>query len=468
MNFETMHYQRIVDVAKKIESGELSPVDLTRQMLERIRLLDPQLKSYATVTQEVALRDAAQAEAEIAAGRYRGVLHGIPIAVKDLCYTQGIRTMGGLAVLKDFIPTYDATVTKRLQDCGAVLLGKLNLTEGAMVGYHRDFDIPVNPWGSDLWPGLSSSGSGVATAAGLCFSALGTDTGGSIRFPAMANGVVGLKPTYGRVSRHGVLDLAPSLDHVGPLSRCVEDAAIMLRAISGLDPADTTSLDVPAPDFSDIRAGIEGLTIGYDAGYAAQGTDAELIASIEIALKILSELGANIVAVEMPEDILTVPEIWFPICGYEAHKVHSETYPSRRADYGGYFGGFLEIGAAITDAQYAQAMLARQAFSANYQALLETVDALVCPAGGVAFPMPVSQYGNAEELAPVFAAVQLHFVMPDDLAGTPTLTLPCGVASSGASHSLQLVGSRLTESMLCRIGHAYESATDWKERHPPV
>ncbi len=210
-----IHYRSLNSVADAIRDGQVSPVELTESLLARIDSVDGSLMSYATVMADQALEDARAAEQEIQAGKYRGPLHGVPIAVKDLFFTAGTRTMGGLGVLRDFVPDYDATVVSRLGAAGAVLLGKLNLTEGALSGYHHDFPIPVNPWGAELWSGVSSSGSGVATAAGLCFASLGTDTGGSIRYPSMANGVVGLKPSYGRVSRYGVLELAASLDHIG-------------------------------------------------------------------------------------------------------------------------------------------------------------------------------------------------------------------------------------------------------------
>jgi amidase len=289
-----LHFASLTDVARRLERRELSPVDLTRTMLERIETVDARLKSYATVSAERALAAARAAEAEIDGGRYRGPLHGMPVAVKDLCFTKGIPTMAGMAIRKDFVPDRNATVIERLDAAGAVLLGKLALTEGAMVGYHRDFEVPVNPWGSDLWPGASSSGSGVATAAGLCFASLGSDTGGSIRFPSLANGIVGLKPTYGRVSRDGVLDLGETLDHVGPMARAVEDAATVLAAIAGRDPADPTSSKQPVPSFGDLADGVRGLTLGYDAKYATDGTDAELVASIEAALETLRELGAEV------------------------------------------------------------------------------------------------------------------------------------------------------------------------------
>ena len=240
-----LHYQSVRDVATLIETREMSSVELTATMLERISAVDGRLHSYATVMADQAMAAARAADTEISDGAYRGPLHGIPIAVKDLCYTRGVRTMGGLGVLADFVPDYDATVVARLQAAGAVILGKLNLTEGAMVGYHPDFDIPVNPWDAGLWPGVSSSGSGVATAAGLCFGSLGSDTGGSIRFLSAQCGLVGLKPTWGRVSRYGILELAGSLDHIGPMTRTVADAAIMFEAIAGADANDPTSLSSP-------------------------------------------------------------------------------------------------------------------------------------------------------------------------------------------------------------------------------
>ncbi|MFK7914172.1 MAG: amidase [Pseudomonadales bacterium] len=468
MNSSDLHYARITDIAGQIERRELSPVELTRHMLERISALDSQLYSYQTVMAEQAMEAAAKAESEIVSGRYRGALHGIPVAVKDLCFTRGVPTRGGLAVLRDFVPDYNATVVQRLESAGAILLGKLNLTEGAMPGYHPDFKIPVNPWDSDLWSGASSSGSAVATAAGLCFASLGSDTGGSIRFPAMANGVVGLKPTYGRVSRYGVLELGETLDHVGPLTRGVEDAGLVLAAISGQDKLDPTSLPAPLPDLSDICAGIAGLRIGYDSGFTKEGTDPELVASIEAALALLESLGASVVNVEVPPEILTVGELWFPICTYEAHKAHASHYPSRSEEYGNYFREFLEIGASVTDAQYNDAMAARRNFSERYESVLATVDAMLCPAGGVTMANDADLYGGAEALAPLFDQAQMQFTIPDDFAGTPTLTLPCGQDKNGIPHAMQLVGKALSEARLCRIGRAYEAATDWHQRRPPL
>ena len=276
MSETPFHFKPITEIAEEIASKQLSPVDVATAMLQRIDALDGQLKSYATVMAEHAMAAAQKAEREIDAGMYRGPLHGIPIAVKDLCFTKGVRTMGAAKVLAEHVPTFDSTVVAKLESAGAVLLGKLNLTEGAMGGYNSEFDIPKNPWNPDRWTGSSSSGSGVATAAGLCFGSLGSDTGGSIRFPSAACGIVGLKPTWGRVSRYGVLALAESMDHVGPMTRSVADAGIMLAAIAGPDPNDPTSLPSPVPNMLDgIGQDIQGVRIGFDENYATSDIDVE-------------------------------------------------------------------------------------------------------------------------------------------------------------------------------------------------
>lgn len=467
---QELHYARLTDVANKVKAGELSPIELTESMLSRIEAVDSRLRSYATVTSERALEAASVAEKEIAAGNYRGPMHGIPVAVKDLCFTKGIRTMGGLSVYRNFKPDYDGTAVERLDGAGAVLLGKLNLTEGAMAGYHADFDIPVNPWNADYWSGASSSGSGVAVAAGLCFAALGTDTGGSIRFPSMANGIVGLKPTYGRVSRYGVHALGETLDHVGPMTRSVADAAAVLEAIAGPDIHDPTTLDEQASGIlQEIDRGIVGMKIGYDRAFSSDGVDKGLVSAIDSALTVLESLGASIVDVEMSIDPAAISETWFAICSREAFNAHARTFPSRSDEYGPYFREFLEFGASITNEQYAAAMEARRALNAAFIALLDSVDAVICPSGG--FTLPASKealYGGMAALQPLFEGVQMQFTIPANFAGTPTLTLPCGFSENSLPYSLQILGPRLSEARLCRIGHAYERDTEWHRHHPPV
>jgi amidase len=475
-NLGPLHYLSLSEVARLIEAREISPVELTQMMLDRIRTLDPRLHSYATVMADEALAAAHTAEREIQSGNYRGPLHGVPIAVKDLCYTKGVPTRGGLKVLADFVPEFDATVISRLNAAGAVLLGKLSVTEGAMVGYHRDFDIPVNPWGEEFWAGVSSSGSGVATAAGLCFASLGTDTGGSIRFPAMANGIVGLKPTYGRVSRYGILPLAETLDHVGPMTRSVRDAAIVLEAIAGHDPNDPTSLDAPVPRMLDeIGRGVEGVRIGLDRAYALDSVDPGLASAIEVAVGELERLGAQVVGVQVP-DVTAVLAAWPVICAAEAVQAHRETFPSRADEYGAYFREFLEFGASVSEAELANARQVRKEFSDRFRAVLSSVDAVLSPAAGMPFTVPSGlQYGSMTEWNQAMAdrsrAIEkayTPFTFPHNFAGTPCLALPCGLSNEGLLYTMQFAGNHLSEAMLCRIGQAYEEATQWHGRHPSV
>jgi amidase len=469
----SIHYMSLREVARLIQARDLSPVELTRHMLDRIDKYDATLESYATITHDQALADARAAEREIRAGRYRGPLHGVPIALKDLFYTKGIRTMGGSLVHKTFVPSFDSTVAARLHDAGAVMLGKLNTTEAATAGYSPTFGVPRNPWNIDYWPGLSSSGSGVATAAGLCFASLGTDTGGSIRFPSSANGIVGLKPTYGRVSRFGVLPFAESLDHVGPMARSAGDVAIMFDAIAGRDSNDATSLDAPPPNaFRDLTQSIRGVRIGIDRKYALEGVDAGDAAALEEALRVLKSLGAEIVEVRMP-DLSALLDTWVTIATAEMVQSQAATYPSRATEYGPYMRTFLAGGAEVTSAQIADARKKRVAVSGQFDAVLESVDAMACPAGG----SPAWRVTRAIQTGPLaglhaaWGAASpraMDFTGPMDLAGTPAICLPSGFSPDGLPYSIQLAGRRLSEPMLCRIANAYEEATSWHARHPDL
>jgi amidase len=460
-------------IARCIASHEVSPVELTKYMLERIDRVDTTLKSYATVMAEQAMAAAQEAEREIQTGRYRGPLHGVPVAVKDVCCTAGVRTMAGTQVRRDFVPDVDATVVSRLYKAGAVLLGKHNQSEGPLVGCHPDFDVPRNPWDRGRWPGVSSSGSGVATAAGLCFAAIATDTGGSIRWPSAANGVVGLKPTYGRVSRLGVLPLSDSLDHVGPIARRVVDVAIVYDAVAGYDPKDPTSL--PDPVVSALVAagqGIAGVRLGIDREYALAGVDRGVALAIESALEVLAELGAHIVEVQMP-NLAGTADAWAMVCAAEAVVAHAATYPSRASDYGPYFRESLQFAASVTPELLAAARKAQAEFSARFTAVLESVDALVCP-GDAAPAWPITREIQVGPVAPyqvAWAAASPRasdFTFPMDLAGTPAICLPCGFSPEGLPYSIQFAGRRLSEPMLCRIAAAYEAATSWHSRHPDL
>ena len=458
MDDTPLHFQTLTEIAMLIESKQVSSVEVTEGILKRIEDLDGHYKSYATVMADYAIAAARAAEQEIIAGRYLGPLHGIPIAVKDLCFTRGVRTMGGTGALRDHVPEFDATVVNRLESAGAVLLGKLNLSEGAMAGYHPDFQIPVNPWDPERWSGASSSGSGVATAAGLCFGSLGSDTGGSIRFPAAACGIVGLKPTWGRVSRYGVLALADSLDHVGPMTRRTADAAIMLQVIAGQDPEDPTSLPGPVPDMLEgIGQGVPGVRIGLDSRYVEADVDPELAQAVLAGIRVMEELGAEIVEIRVP-DIDEYVAAWNVLCSTEAAVAHQATYPSHRDDYGPWFRGWLDQGGATTGVAYARANNIREACIGLLRNRFENIEVLACPS----MTTPPGRVTPEELYGPMGARDSLtwgRFTVPFDFNGAPTLSLPCGLNSDGLPLSLQFVGKHLEEALLCRLGHAYEQAT---------
>jgi amidase len=462
-----LHYSSLADIAGLIAAREIQSSDLTRQMLDRIAALDGRLQSYVTVMSEQALAAARRADDEIRAGRYRGPLHGVPIGVKDLCYTRGVRTMAGTKVFADFVPDVDATVVARLEAAGAVILGKLVLCEGAFGPYFPGSQVPVNPWDGTRWTGVSSSGSGVATAAGLCFASVGTDTGGSIRYPSAANGCVGLKPTYGRVSRFGVFALAPSMDHVGPMTRTVEDAAIMFEAMAGADPQDPTSLPDPVPSVrAELGRGVAGLRVGCDRRYATDNVDADVAAAMDEVLATLTRLGAQVVEVAMP-DVSQVGGAWLDLCYVEALAVHAATFPSRAGEYGPGFRAALAAGQRVTPARLAAVQEIRSQVSASIDALLNGVDCLVCPS--MANSARVKEANPFDEETDESWSEQVRndiFCQPFNFSGSPTLSVPCGFTADGLPLSAQFVGRKLSEAMLCRIGHAYEQATPWHSKHP--
>ena len=461
-----LHYKTLSEVASLIEKKQLSPVELTEAMLKRIDSLDGKYKSYATVMADHALASAKAAESEIAAGRYLGPLHGVPIAVKDLCFTKGVRTMAGTKVLRDFVPDFDGTVVQKLAAAGSVLLGKLNLTEGAMAGYNPEFDIPRNPWNIERWSGASSSGSGVATAAGLCYGSLGSDTGGSIRFPSAACGIVGIKPTWGRVSRYGVLALAESLDHVGPMTRSAVDAGIVLQAIAGHDLNDPTSLHSSVPNMLEgVGQGVKGIRIGLDERYNSEDVDPQLTQAVLAGARVMEGLGAQLVPVKMPQT-KKYCDAWSTLCAAEALAAHSSHFPSRSDEYGPWFRNWLEKGVGVTGVQYANAYFQRLACNGLVADVFSEIDVLVSPSmPGPAHPV------TPEELYGPMGDDNLHwlnFTMPFDFNGAPTISLPCGLNDEGLPLSIQFIGKPQAEPQLVRVGHAFETATEWHQLRPNV
>jgi amidase len=464
MTFEALYYLELTELTRRMHAKELSPVDATRTELERIGKLDKSLRSFALVTPEAALEQARQAEAEINRGDIKGPLHGAPIAVKDLCWTADVPTAAGMTIYRDFRPDEDATVVKKLRAAGAVILGKLQLTEGAFADHHPDIAPPVNPWNAAHWPGASSSGSGVATAAGLCYGSLGSDTGGSIRFPSAANGVTGLKPTWGRVSRYGVFELAASLDHVGPMARSAADTAAILGAIAGRDEKDPTASLEPVPDYlARIDGGIRGLRIGVDATWNRHGTDARMVQAVDEAIAIVRQLGGDIREVAFPDPSAVIAD-WVLHCGIETAVAHEATYPARKSEYGPALAGLIDAGRNASAMDYQKILLHRHTFSGRLRALFETIDLLLIPSQAFASPTMADMATLGED--PEKLASLLRFTCPFDVSGSPTITLPCGFTQAGTPIAFQFVAPHFQEEMLFRAGQAYQSATDWHRRHP--
>lgn len=449
----------IAGLAAQIKAGDLSPSSLIDHFLARIEALDPGLNAFNTVTAEQARERAAAADREIEAGQYRGPLHGIPVGLKDLLQTAGVRTTASSPILADWVPAKSATVVERLEGAGAISLGKLNMTEFALSGYHPDLAVPVNPWSADHWSGVSSSGSGVAVAARLCCAAIGTDTGGSIRLPSAANGVVGIKPTYGRVSRFNGFPLAESLDHFGPIASSVEDAALVLNAIAGYDAQDPTSLDVATPDFTaGINREISGLRIGIDERYNAQ-VDPQVCAALNQVAETLAGLGAEIV----PVDVTGIEEgadRWFTLTAAEALNHHRDYYPARAQEYGPVFRSLLEHGNACSGAEVSQAYTARGRVRQVLTRAFGAMDLLLCPS--LAGPAPLLDDFPPQLVLPAEAVGPIVlYQAPFNFSGSPTISVPMGFSEGGLPLSLQLVGRHCEEALLIRAAYAYEQATEW-------
>lgn len=461
-----LHYLTISAAAPLLAAGELSPVTLTQAYLDRIAAVDGRLDSYVTLTAERALSQARAAAAEIAAGRYRGPMHGIPIALKDLYDTAGIRTTAMSRVTPDRIPDEDATTVARLDAAGAILLGKLAMHEFALGGpdFTSLFPPARNPWNTEHMPGGSSSGSGAAVAAGLCMGALGSDTGGSIRGPAALCGIAGIKPTFGRVSNYGVVPLSWSQDHCGPMTWTVADCAIMLQAIAGYDPKDPTTADVPVPDYlAALRDGVRGLTVGVPREYfyeTAPGVDPQVIAAAERGLETLSELGAEIRDVAIPH-IRYAQTANQVIMMSEAYSYHEANLKTRRQDYGDLVRQRFLLGGLLTASDYNQALRMRRVIKDEMAAALQQSDVLVTPT--YAAPAPkIEGYAGATTLT------QPSFTGPFNLSGLPAVSTPSGLSDEGLPMGLQVVGRPFDEATALRVAYAYEQAARFIDRRPPL
>lgn len=450
----------IAELSQRLRGREVSPVEVTQECLGRIDRLNPSLNAFITVTGESALAEARRAEAEILRGQWRGPLHGVPVALKDLIDTAGVRTTAASALYKDRVPDQDAEVVRRLRQAGAVIVGKNNLHElayggSSLVSYFGDVH---NPWDVGRIAGGSSGGSAAAVVAGLAYAAIGTDTAGSVREPAALCGCVGLKPTYGRVSSRGVIPLSLSLDHVGPLATTVEDAAIVLQAIAGYDAADITSADVPVADYvSALREGAKSLRVGVPRAYFFEDLDPEVASAMEHALRGISTLVAEVreVQLEVPADrTLQVAESY----AYHAGNVakNPELYQPETLRR-------IRSGERVSAAEYIERRRELDEARRRISQVFADVDVLVTPTMPMPAPAIADLKANPEALRPAELKL-LRNTRPFNVWGLPAISVPCGFTQSGLPIGLQIAGPHWREDLVFQLAHAYEQATAWHKR----
>ncbi len=481
-----MHEKTLAELSQALQSKSLSSVELTEHYLKRIDQLDPTLNSYITVTPELALEQARAADARIAQGK-AGPLTGIPLAHKDLFCTQGVRTSCGSKMLDNFIAPYESTVTQRFIDAGSVTLGKTNMDEFAMGSSNESsFYGPVrNPWNTEHVPGGSSGGSAAAVAARLCAAATGTDTGGSIRQPAGFTALTGLKPTYGRVSRWGMIAYASSLDQGGPMARTAEDCALMMQVMAGFDEKDSTSVDEPVVSYTEgLNESLKGLRVGLPKEYFAAGLDAGTAAAIEKAANELRALGAQVSEISLPNAELAIPA-YYVIAPAEASSNLSrfdgvrfgyrcenpadltDLYKRSRAEGFGpevkrrIMVGAYALSAGYYDAYYLKAQKIRRLIKNDFMAAFEQVDVILCPTS----PTPAFRIGEKID-DPVSLYLTDIYTITANLAGVPGIALPAGFATDGLPIGMQLLGPYFSEARLLNIAHRYQQVTDWHTRAP--
>ena len=452
--------ETIVELAPRLRLKEVSPVDLTRACLDRIERLNPTLNAFITVTADSALAEARAAEIEISLGEWRGPLHGIPIAIKDLIDTAGTRTTAASAVFEHRVPAEDAAVVRRLRRAGAVILGKNNLHEFAYGGSSlvSFFGDVHNPWNTAHIAGGSSGGSAAAVAAGLCYAAIGTDTAGSIREPAALCGCVGIKPTYGRVSARGVIPLSWSLDHVGPLAATVGDAAVVLQAVAGYDPLDVCSADVPPSDYvSGLRDGAKNLRVGVPRAYFFEDLDDEVRAAVERALVVIGTLVADVrdLQVEVSSDRT--------VQAAEAFAYHADYVARTPKLYQPETLRRIRSGENISAAEYIQRRRELDLERRRARDIFADVDLLVTPTMPIPAPAIADLKKDPAALRPAELAL-LRNTRPFNVWGLPAVSVPCGFTKGGLPVGLQIAGPHWREDLVLRLAHGYEQATEWHTR----
>ncbi len=461
----------LAEASQLVRSKKISPVELTQACLSRIEQLNPKLNAFITVTADSALAQAREAEADIQRGRWKGPLHGIPIALKDLVDTAGVRTTAASALFKERIPSQDAEVVRRLKAAGAVLLGKLNMHEFAFGGSSViSFFGPVhNPWELKYSAGGSSGGSAAAVAAELCYGAIGSDTGGSIRQPAAYCGIVGLKPTYGRVSTRGVIPLAWSLDHLGPMTRTVTDAALMLQAIAGYDPEDTTSTDTAVADYTGtLAAKTSSLRIGVARAHFYDGLHPEIQAAMDTALSVLGKLTSSQRDIEIPptnEANTFLRDAYTSTLQAEAFAYHQEYATKSPELYQAETLKRIRAGAEISAATYISRRRQLDQFRRSAPKLFDAVDLLVTPTTPVP-PFTIAELLGDLDTLRAKEVLTLRNTRPFNALGLPTISVPCGFTRAGLPIGMQLTGPPAAEATVLRLAYAYERETDWHNQRP--
>jgi amidase len=453
----------IYDLSLQIRSGKISPVEVTTAILARVEALDANLHSYARVTPELAFKQAEQAEKEIQAGDVRSPLHGIPLAVKDLFDTTGIVTAGGMPIHAQRVPTENATVVQRLQDAGSVMLGKLQMTEGAFAIHHPTIPDPVNPWGAAHWCGASSSGCGVATAARLCYGTLGSDTGGSVRFPSAANNLTGLKTTYGTISRKGTMEMAASLDHVGPMARSARDVLLLLAIIGGHDTQRLLAT-IDEQRFDNFLKGFKGLRIGMDESWISDGVDPVIQRAIQQVKAILAEAGGEIKSIKVPDTRATSSN-WERHCGVQTAVAHEATYPGKAAEYGPALARLIDQGRELKAVDYERIIRDAQQFTREMDAVFTEVDVVLAPVQPYAAPTYEQLAGLASD--PEANRRLIQFTSPFNASGHPALSVPIGFTEQGLPIGGQFIGRKYQDDLLCMVGMVLQSHSDWHRQVPP-
>ena len=467
-----IHKLSLAAAAKAITDKTISSVEMTAACLKRIKAIGGTLNAIADVNRETAMVAAKRADETLAKDGPMGPLHGVPLAHKDMYYRAGRISGCGSKIRADFVPTETGTVLDRLDSAGALDIARLNMVEFALgvTGHNEVMPTPRNPWNTDHITGGSSSGSGASVAARLVYGAMGSDTGGSIRFPACCNGIVGIKPTWSRVSRFGAMPLSPSLDTLGPLARTVEDAAMMFQAIAGHDPRDPTSSRLTVPDYlNNLGQSLNGLRVGIPETYFYDATTPEITDLVRASLDVLVDAGAELVPVTIPASITVTNSLTSLITATEGASIHQAWLQDRPGDYGNQTRARMSSGLTTPATRYLQARKLRAPILAEFaEAVFEKADVLHCPVMISAIPTIAETDLSANPGFAEFITKMGHCTRPINFLGLPAVTVPCGFTANGLPTAFQVVARPFDEATMLRVGHAYQKATDWHKMAPPI